>query len=315
MSDLPFFHKSDSQKSLLLRYAVVHDFEVEQMYVDDNYSGTDTTRPAFRQMIRDAEARRFDVILVKTQSRFTRDLEESELYLHRKFPEWGIRLVAVMDGVDTDAEGDLKKQQLNGLVNEWYLEELSANVQAALSTKRQQGKYLSAFALYGYEKDPADHNHLIPNPETAPVVQRIFALYLAGFGAQRIAMVLNAEGVLAPSAYKKACDARYKAPIQAQWSNTAIRNILKNPIYTGEMVQGRYKKASYKKSTMIRQPPDQWVLVPATHEPLISQETFARVQQAFLKRQTPLPYTAVWRRHDDDGRPERPADALPAQPP
>lgn len=295
MSDLPFFHKSDSQKSLLLRYAMVHDFEVEQMYVDDNYSGTDTTRPAFRQMIRDAEARRFDVILVKTQSRFTRDLEESELYLHRKFPEWGIRLVAVMDGVDTDAEGDLKKQQLNGLVNEWYLEELSANVQAALSTKRQQGKYLSAFALYGYEKDPADHNHLIPNPETAPVVQRIFALYLAGFGAQRIAMVLNAEGVLAPSAYKKACDARYKAPIQAQWSNTAIRNILKNPIYTGDMVQGRYKKASYKKSTMIRQPPDQWVLVPATHEPLISQETFARVQQTFLKRQTPLPYTAVWR--------------------
>ena len=147
---------------------MVHDFEVEQMYVDDNYSGTDTTRPAFRQMIRDAEARRFDVILVKTQSRFTRDLEESELYLHRKFPEWGIRLVAVMDGVDTDAEGDLKKQQLNGLVNEWYLEELSANVQAALSTKRQQGKYLSAFALYGYEKDPTDHNHLIPNPETAP---------------------------------------------------------------------------------------------------------------------------------------------------
>ena len=71
MSDLPFFHKSDSQKSLLLRYAVVHDFEVEQMYVDDNYSGTDTTRPAFRQMIRDAEARRFDVILVNPASPVT----------------------------------------------------------------------------------------------------------------------------------------------------------------------------------------------------------------------------------------------------
>ena len=115
--------KSESihnQKSLLLRYAVAHDFEVEQIYADDNYSGTDLTRPAFRQMIRDAEARRFDVILVKNQSRFTRDLGESELYLHRKFPEWGIRLIAVMDGVDTDAEGGLKKQQLNGLVNGQY---------------------------------------------------------------------------------------------------------------------------------------------------------------------------------------------------
>src|SRR5699024_6758137 len=96
---------------------------------------------------------------------------------------------------------------------------------------------------------------------------------------QRIAMVLNAEGVLAPSAYKKACDASYKAPIQAQWSNTAIRNILKNPIYTGDMVQGRYKKASYKKSTIIRQPPDKWVVVPGTHTPLVSREIFARAQE------------------------------------
>ena len=293
--DTPEAESIHNQKSLLLQYAVTHDFEVEQIYVDEDWSGTAPGRPGFCRMIRDAEARRFDVILVKTQSRFTRDLEESELYLHRKFPEWGIRLIAVMDGVDTDAEGDLKKQQLHGLVNEWYLEELSANVQAALSTKRQQGKYLSSFALYGYVKDPADHNHLIPNPETAQVVRRIFALYLAGFGAQRIAMVLNAEEVLAPSAYKRSRDARYKAPVQAQWSGTAIRNILKNPIYTGDMVQGRYKKASYKKSTMIRQPPDQWVVVPDTHEPLISHETFARVQQTFLKRQTPLPYTAVWR--------------------
>lgn len=291
-------HESESihnQKSLLLRYAVTHDFEVEQIYVDEDWSGTNPGRPGFRRMIRDAEARRFDVILVKTQSRFTRDLEESEVYLHRKFPEWGIRLIAVMDGMDTEAEGDLKKQQLNGLVNEWYLEELSANVQAVLSTKRQQGKYLSSFALYGYEKDPADHNHLIPNPETAPVVQQIFALHLAGYGAQRIAMVLNAEGVLAPSAYKKACDARYKAPIQAQWSNTAIRNILKNPIYTGDMVQGRYKKASYKKSTMIRQPPDKWIVVPGTHTPLVSHETFDQAQEVFLRRQTGVPYIAVWR--------------------
>ena len=293
--DTPGSESIHNQKSLLLRYAVTHGFEVEQIYVDEDRSGTDPGRPGFRRMIRDAEARRFDVILVKTQSRFTRDLEESELYLHRKFPEWGIRLIAVMDGVDTDAEGDLKKQQLNGLVNEWYLEELSANVQVALSTKRQQGKYLSAFALYGYKKDPADHNRLLPNPETAPVVQRIFALHLAGYGAQRIAMALNAEGILAPSAYKKACDARYKAPVQAQWSNTAIRNILKNPIYTGDMVQGRCKKASYKKSTMIRQPPDKWVVVPGTHEPLVSREIFARAQEIFLRRQTGVPYTAVWR--------------------
>ena len=112
--DTPGSESIHNQKSLLLRYAVTHGFEVEQIYADDNYSGTDHTRPAFRQMIRDAEARRFDVILVKNQSRFTRDLGESELYLHRKFPEWGIRLIAVMDGVDTDAEGGLKSSSSMG---------------------------------------------------------------------------------------------------------------------------------------------------------------------------------------------------------
>ena len=284
-----------NQKALLFQYALEHHFDVYQIYVDEDWSGTDRNRPAFRRMIRDAEARRFDVILVKNQSRFTRDIGESEFYLHRKFPEWGIRLIAILDGTDTADPASQKTRQLNGLVNEWYLEDLSANVQAALAVKRQQGKYLASFALYGYRKDPADHNHLVPNPETAPVVQRIFALALAGLGAARIALILNAEGILTPSAYKHAQDARYKAPLQPQWSDTAIYKILHNPIYTGAMVQGRFKKATYKKSTMIRQPPEKWVVVPDTHEALVTQADFARIQQILRQRQTKSAPVPVWR--------------------
>lgn len=279
-----------NQKSLLLQYAVGHDMEVEQIYSDEDYSGTDRSRPAFRRMIADAEARRFDVILVKTLSRFTRSVEESELYLHRKFPEWGIRLVAVLDGTDTQDAAAHKSQQLNGLVNEWYLEELSANVQAALASKRQQGKYLASFALYGYGKDPNDRNHLLPNPDTAPIVQRIFALCLAGFGATNIALVLNAEGVPSPSAYKHACDPRYKAPVQARWSDIAVLGILHNPIYTGDMVQGRHKKISYKSDGVTRRPKEAWIVVTDTHAPLIDRETFARAQQVLAMRKNKTGY-------------------------
>lgn len=133
-----------NQKSLLIQYAAEHHYEVYQIYTDEDYSGVDKMRPAFHQLLQDAESRRFSIILVKAQSRFTRDMEQAEAFLNRKLPEWGIRLISLVDGIDTDDDTNHKARQLNGLINEWYLEDLSANVRASLESKRQQGKYLSS---------------------------------------------------------------------------------------------------------------------------------------------------------------------------
>lgn len=284
-----------NQEALLFRYAQEHHFEVWQVYVDEDWSGADPNRPAFRRLIADAEARRFDLILVKSLSRFSRDMEQAERYLHRKFPEWGVRLVAVADGSDTADPSGQKARQLSGLVNQWYLEDLSANVRAALSAKRRQGKYLSAFALYGYRKAAADRNRLVPDPDAAPVVRRIFALCLAGYGAARIALVLNAEGVASPSAYKRSRDARYKAPPHAQWSSAAVLKLLHNPIYTGDMVQGRYQKAGRAKGAAVPQPRESWTVAAATHEPLVSRETFALAQRLLAQRRAQTQPRPVWR--------------------
>ena len=142
-------------------------------------------------------------MLAKNQSRFTRDMELVERYLHGKFPEWGIRFIAVVDHVDTGDANSKKARQINGLVNEWYLEDLSRNVRSVLTHKRQSGKYIGSFALYGYAKDPADHNHLVPDPEAAAVVRRIFGMVLSGYGATRIAKALNEEGIPNPTLYKQ----------------------------------------------------------------------------------------------------------------
>ncbi|MGA3939583.1 recombinase, partial [Escherichia coli] len=77
-----------------------------------------------------------------------------EKYLHGKFVEWGIRFIAVVDHVDTDDRANKKSRQINGLVNEWYLEDLSNNVRSVLDHKRREGQYIASFALYGYRKDP-----------------------------------------------------------------------------------------------------------------------------------------------------------------
>ena len=122
-----------NQKSLLIQYAVERGYDIYNIYTDEDYSGADRDRPAFNRLIQDASEHKFDIVLAKSQSRFTRDMELVERYLHGKFPEWGIRFIALVDHADTDDANNKKARQINGLINEWYLEDLSINVRTVLN--------------------------------------------------------------------------------------------------------------------------------------------------------------------------------------
>lgn len=268
---------------MLLRYAAEHGYTVQEVYIDEDYSGADRRRPAFNQMLAAGERREFDVILAKTQSRFTRDMELVEKYLHGKFAEWGIRFIAVVDHVDTQDRAGKKARQINGLINEWYLEDLSDNVRSVLTHKRWQGDYIATFALYGYRKDPADHSRLLPDPEAAAVVRHIYALYLQGYGTARIAHILNAEGIPPPSVYRQ----QHGGPAHTgsgQWSRATLHQMLTNRTYAGDLEQGRRRKVSYKSARSVRLPRSQWIVVPGTHEGLVSRADFAAVQARLARR-------------------------------
>ena len=277
-----------NQKSMLIQYAMEQGFELYQIYSDEDYSGIDRNRPAFNAMIRAASEHKFDVVLAKTQSRFTRDMELVEKYLHGKFIEWGIRFIAVVDHVDTDDTANKKSRQINGLINEWYLEDLSTNVRSVLDHKRKEGQYIASFALYGYQKDPAAKGRLQIDPEAAEVVRRIFALALSGVGAHKIARILNEEGVPSPTAYKQQNWERYhlarKTPCESLWSSGTIYQMLHNQTYAGDLVQGRHKKVSYKSKRTVWLPKSQWIVVENTHEAIIDRDTYDTVQQMMQRR-------------------------------
>lgn len=171
-----------NQKKLLLDYALKSDIEVYDIYSDDNYSGADSSRPEFNRLIKDAKDKKFDTILCKSQSRFSRDMEVIERYVNGLFIEWKIRMIYVTDHIDTSQEGSRKTTQINGLINEWYLEDLSDNVKQTMKSMMRQGKYVSSFAPYGYMKDPEDKHHLIIDPPAAEIVRKIFDMYLKGNG-------------------------------------------------------------------------------------------------------------------------------------
>ena len=223
-----------NQKLMLSEYATRKGWQIFDFYIDEDYSGADTSRPAFDRLLRDAEKREFDIVLCKQQNRFLRNLEAVEEIIHGKFYEWNIRFVSLLDGADTAIEGNKKSRQIHGMVDEWYLEDLSKNIKNTFRSKMKVGQYLGSFAPYGYKKDPEDRHKLIIDEEVADNVRRIFNLYLKGYGTHRIAQTLTKEGIERPSAYMKRKYENFSLPNVSDynlWGHTTINRILRNPIY------------------------------------------------------------------------------------
>lgn len=269
-----------NQKRILIKHAIDSDWEIFRIYSDDDYSGADRNRPEFNRMIQDAKDRKFDIVLCKSQSRFTRELELVEKYIHALFPAWGIRFVSLVDNADTEDKGNKKSRQINALVNEWYLEEVSDNIKAVLTNRREQGYHIGSFAPYGYQKDPKRKGHLIIDPEAAAVVREIFSLYLQGNGKQVIARILNEQGIPNPTEYKRQHgQVRNKSGKNSGlWTYFTITNILTNEVYLGHMIQGKSGVASYKTQEKVTYPEEQWIIVKNTHDPIIQENIWKNVQ-------------------------------------
>ena len=275
-----------NQKSMLISYAMNQGWEIYNIYSDDDYKGSDRSRPAFNQLLQDAEARKFNIVLCKSQARFTRELEMVEKIIHGQFAEWGIRFVGYADNADTANKGNKKSRQINGLVNEWYLEDLSDNIKTVLTDHRKKGMHIGSFALYGYMKDPCQKGHLVIDPEAAEVVREVFGLYASGMGRTAIARLLNDRGIPNPTEYKRRKGLRYKGTGKqygSLWKYYAISDMLSNEMYIGNMVQN--KKSQRMRGKSKAQDKEDWIVVKGTHEAIIDDETWNKVQD-LLKRRT-----------------------------
>jgi len=278
-----------NQKEMLIRYAAQQGWELYNIYSDEDYAGADRSRPAFNQMLQDAREHKFDVVLCKSQSRFTRELELVEKYIHGLFPAWGIRFVSIVDNADTASKGNKKSRQINGLVNEWYLEDMSENIRSVLDSRRMQGYHIGSFALYGYRKSPDEKGRLIVDEEAAEVVREVFALFAGGVGKTAIARLLNARGIPNPTEYKRLCELRYRQPRNStRWSYSTVSHMLANEMYIGNMVQGKCGSVSYKTKQNKPRPQDQWIIVPGTHEGIVDQELWESVQRRLKERSRPF---------------------------
>ncbi len=283
-------YESDSesvinQKELLRGYVKNNNFNLVKEYVDDGYSGTDFERPGFQNMLEDINNKKINCVIVKDLSRLGRDHVMTGYYIETFFPENNIRFISILESYDS-----FKNQASNDsstfiiACNDYYSKQNSIKIRNVLNEKRKNGKFVGSLPCFGYMRDPLDKGHLVPNPETAPIVKNIFKWRSDGIGPTEIANKLNKENIVTPSGYKKT---NYSSRLidRDNWNISTVKKILCNRIYTGDLVQHTQTKVNYKSKKKITLDEKLWIIVENTHEALVDKETFEYVNN-LRKRNT-----------------------------
>ena len=191
-----------NQLLFLLDECQKRDWVVVGIFCEEDISGVDDNRPEWLKSIRFAEVGNTEIVLCKSQSRFTRSLEMVEKYLHTKFPEWNVRFLGLVDNSDTDVAENKKSRQINGLVNEWFVEDTSKNTRDTLNSMKRNGQFTGSFAPYGYFIDPKDKHHLIPDLHARESIKIMAGMLKQGKGIPQIIDVLMQKHFLTPADYK-----------------------------------------------------------------------------------------------------------------
>ena len=283
-----------TQKSILTDYVKKQGWHLAKTYVDDGYSGTNFQRPSFQNMIKDIESGLINCVITKDLSRLGRNYLDCGLYLEVFFPEHNVRYIAVNDGVDTLNKSAMDITPFRNILNEMYSADVSVKIKSAYRARFQQGKFMGTTAPYGYVKDPADHNHLLIDDKVAHVVREIFDLALAGNGIAKIRKHINKQHILRPAAYAAEQGAtgyeRYFEENEENryiWSENSVRGILRSPIYAGNLAGYKRIAANMKSKKRPSKLPEEWEVIPDTHEGIVTQEEFDTVQQLITSRRLP----------------------------
>jgi len=272
-----------NQKLILQKYADENGFQNAKFYIDDGYSGANFNRPAFEEMMADAENGDIAVIITKDLSRLGRNQLHTGLYIEEIFPSYNVRYIAINDGVDTLYETSSELMPFKNLFNEWHVRDCSRKVRAVVNAKAQRGVRIGTRAPYGYRKSEIKDGPLVVDEEAAQVVRRIFAMCASGLGPSQIARQLREEKILSPSMYAYTKYSVSHSGLNTErpynWTSDMVADMLENMVYLGHTVNMRYSTKSYKDKKRQKRPKSDWLIFENTHEALVDKETWDIVQE------------------------------------
>lgn len=272
----------ENQKLILTKYVNEEGWNIVDTYVDDGYSGTNFNRPGVTRLLDDAKTGKINLIIVKDLSRFGRNYIQVGQYIDYIFPTYNIRFIALNDNVDTfNADSTaMDMMPIMNVFNEWHAANTSKKIKAVIESNAKSGKYRSTFAAYGYTKGNDENRLPVIDEPAAAVVRRIFEMRSQGISPRHIADKLNDEKVTIPSDYRYAKLGKPNPRKTSHlWSADTVKQILRNPIYLGNIYQLRTTTVSYKNHKIVKKDKEDWAITENTHEPIISQELWDKVKE------------------------------------
>ena len=276
-------HESESitnQKSLLLQYVKENNLKVYDIYIDDGFSGTNFDRPAFKRLISDIESKKINMVITKDMSRLGRDYIGTGELVEKYFPSKGVRYIALTDNIDTyldNSNNDIAP--FKAIMNDMYAKDISKKIKSSLKAKQKEGKWVGGRTPFGYDIDPNNKNHLVINEEQSIIVKKIFNMSLEGLSYFKIAKKLTEENVKTPAQYYNFEWKSHYNLNYGQWHAKTIQDILTNRNYTGDLVQNKRSKINYKIKKIVKNNPNDYIVVKNTHEAIIDKDRFDEIQR------------------------------------
>lgn len=269
----------DTQKQIIDNFIALYpDLEVFEYYIDNGTTGRHFEREAFQRMLADIELGKIDCVACKDLSRMGRNSIDTGYYIEKYFPLHNVRFIAVTDDFDSDKDDGANGLMisLKNMINEAYSMDIGKKIKAQQEQAIKDGQFVGAKPPYGYKKSPNDCHKLIVNEDTAPIVKRIFEMASTGTGLTAICLTLNAEKIPTAGKYNFESGIDTSTRFSGIWSTWTIGKLLQSETYLGHLVQGRSTSFNRKQTQKDKL---EWVKVENTHEAIISQELFDKVQE------------------------------------
>lgn len=281
-----------NQLLMLLTYCNDKGIEVVGIFYEEDISGSDESREEWNKTLLFCELGNTDIYVCKTQARFARSIEFVEKYLHKRFIEWNIRFVSIVDNIDTYNKGNKKSSQITAMVDEWKIEEQSINTKKTLRAKNNAGQWTGSFAPYGYIEDPKDMYHLVIDEEAAKVVREIYSMCANGYGYYKICKYLNEKKIPTPSKHKKLQGLKYVCPSSPNgaefWNTDTVRKILLDETYDGILIQHRTETIAYNIKGFKKIPKNEQSIIACAHERIIDPDVSKIVRKKFTDRRAKI---------------------------
>ena len=281
------------QREMMTEYCRKRGWKVEEIYVDDGYSGLNQRRPELQRLLNDVVKKKIYLVITKDYSRLGRNHLDTERLREDFFPRHDCRYIAINDNIDTLYEDEYAP--FKSVINEQYSRDISKKVHSAYEVQAEKGMFTGCLAPFGYLKDPDQPGHLIIDEETADIVKQIFSWAEEGHGTAYIARRLEAAEIPCPTWWNRERGIRdhytkweLRDPEKGRfvWDVTVLSDMLINPVYYGAIASQK-KKYRFKLGVLGEKKPEDWIIVEGMHDPIISQDTFDVVQEKIKARQRP----------------------------